>query len=62
MARNEQQPVSDEEIEAAREAIREQKEEIRADLAEAGVDVSSWDSDDEADSEASPDRDTADSD
>jgi hypothetical protein len=62
MARNKQQPVSDEEIEAARAAIHEQKEDIRADLAEAGVDVRSWDSDEEADSDAQADLDTADSD
>jgi len=35
-------PVTDEEIADAREAIREQREVIREDLEAAGVDVSGW--------------------
>lgn len=38
-------PLSDEELAEAREAIRDQFEEIREDLEAAGVDVSGWDDD-----------------
>lgn len=53
-------PVTDDELEAAREAIREQREEIRADLEAAGVDVTGWSTPAEIDTD--PERDTADSD
>ena len=55
MARN---PVTDDEIAEAREAIREQREQIREDLKKAGVDVSDWDGETVSDA----DRETAESD
>ena len=55
MARN---PVTDGEIVEAREAIREQREQIREDLKKAGVDVSDWDGETVPDA----DRETAESD
>lgn len=42
-------PVTDAEIEAVREGMQAQREEIRADLEAAGVDVSSWDHDEDRD-------------
>lgn len=44
-------PVTDADIEAAREAIREQREQIREDLAAEGVDVTGWDDDPVSDAE-----------
>ena len=54
--------LTDEEIDALRAEMREQRKEIRDDLAANGVDVSMWDlpAEDVADAEA--ERDTADSD
>lgn len=44
MARNEsQQPMTDAEIEALREEMREQRGDIREFLESNGVDVSDWD-------------------
>lgn len=48
MAQNQPAGVTDEELEAAREAILEQRDAIREDLDAAGVDVSSWGETDEA--------------
>jgi GH25 family lysozyme M1 (1,4-beta-N-acetylmuramidase) len=42
-------PVTDAEIDALREEMQAQREEIRADLEAAGVDVSSWDQDENHD-------------
>ncbi|MFB6228174.1 MAG: hypothetical protein ABEH88_06315 [Halobacteriales archaeon] len=47
-------PVTDAEIEDAREAIRVQREEIREDLAAEGVDVTGWDEDPVSDSDPEP--------
>lgn len=58
MARD--QPVTDAEIEDAREAITEQREEICEDLEAAGVDVSNWG--DDAATAPDPDREPVDSD
>lgn len=41
MARD-REPVTDDEIEALREGMRDRRSEIRDDLAEDGVDVSDW--------------------
>lgn len=38
-------PLTDEELEEFGEKLREQREEIRKDLAEHGVDVSGWETD-----------------
>lgn len=43
MARD-QDPLTDEEIEALRDEMHEQRDEIREHLANEGVDVSAWDS------------------
>jgi len=43
MARN--QPVTDADIDQLRKEMKQQREEIRADLEAAGVDVGSWDHD-----------------
>lgn len=59
MARD--QPVTDAEIENAREAIREQKADVRAYLESEGVDTSSWD-DETGDTVSDADREPADSD
>lgn len=59
MARD--QPVTDAEIENAREAIREQKAAIRAYLESEGVDTSSWD-DETSDTVSDADREPVDSD
>jgi len=53
-----QNPVTDDEIKDAREAIREQREQIREDLKKEGVDVSGWDGETVPDA----DRETAESD
>lgn len=62
MARDQsQRPMTDAEIEDAREAILEQREDIREFLADEGVDVSGWG--DEGDEPVpEPNRDAADSD
>jgi hypothetical protein len=52
MARN--TPVTDAEIEDAREAIHEQRERIREDLAAEGVDVTGWDEDSVSDTGPEP--------
>lgn len=59
MARD--QPVTDAEIENAREAIREQKADVRAYLESEGVDTSSW-NDETGDTVPDADREPADSD
>ena len=51
-------PVTDDEIAEACEAIREQREQIREDLKNEGVDVSDWDGGTVPDA----DRETAESD
>ena len=56
MARD--QPITDAEIEALRDEIREQREQIREELKKAGVDVSDWDGETVPDA----DRETAESD
>lgn len=53
-------PVTDDELEAARAAMHEQRDEIRSDLEAAGVDVSAWTTPTEAEPDA--DRDAADTD
>lgn len=47
-------PVTDADIKAAREAIREQREQIREDLAAEGVDVTGWDEDTVSDVDVEP--------
>lgn len=59
MARD--RPVTDDELETAAEAIRDQREAIRQDLEAAGVDVTDW-TPTKPDAEPEPDRDAADSD
>lgn len=50
MARDQSlRPVTDAELEELREEMRAQRSEIRADLAEQGVDVSGWETDDDED-------------
>lgn len=51
MARD-QEPVTDAEIEAVRESMREQRDEIREYLEDEGVDVSTWDDDSAAEARA----------
>ena len=59
MARD--RPVTDAEIDGAREAITEQRKAVRDDLEDAGVDVSDWD-DDATGTVPNPDREPVDSD
>jgi hypothetical protein len=47
-------PVTDADIKAAREAIGEQREQIREDLAAEGIDVSGWEDDPVSDADAEP--------
>ena len=47
-------PVTDAEIEDARGAIREQREQIREDLAAEGVDVTGWEEDPVSDANTEP--------
>jgi hypothetical protein len=47
-------PVTEADIKAAREAIREQREQIREDLAAEGVDVTGWDEDTVSDVDVEP--------
>lgn len=57
MARD--RPVTDDEIEALREEMREQRAAIRADLQAAGVDVSEWSTFTDTDVDREADRDAA---
>lgn len=43
MARDQSRPVTDDDLESARESIREQREDIREYLDGEGVDTSDWD-------------------
>jgi hypothetical protein len=45
MARDQSQPVTDDDLESARESIRKQRGEIREYLENEGVDVSNWGAD-----------------
>lgn len=56
-------PVTDDELEAVREGIFEQREEIRRDLEARGVDVSEWSTlADDVDGDPDAEHDTAGSD
>ena len=61
MARDQSQPVTDDDLEAARESIRNQRGEIREYLDGEGVDVSNWGAD-SYETVPNADRDPADSD
>lgn len=61
MARDQSQPVTDEDLEVARESIRDQRGEIREYLESEGVDVSGW-GEDSYETVPDADREPADSD
>lgn len=61
MARDQSHPITDDNLESARESIREQRAEIREYLEDEGVDVSNWGAD-SYETDPDVDHDSADSD